>query len=269
MVEPKEPGHDRLPWIEEDKPKNVQAAQGRSPTTARWLVGLLIGAMVATASLVGGRRSVLPPQMRSGSVRPAPGAAALTGPTSQASVLTVSRSLKPSVRSEPSLRDQADRTTAFSSISARHHRLARPGSPQRRIYRAFPRHYRARKAISRHYHHRPRRHILAYRLVKKRGFASVRLFRQRLRDRHSEVVRTVPRVQLGAVWDARQALWAEQFFRYRYRGLLANLPQQIVRTRLGRSQRFYYRIQFLPPSKLYADITCRRIRATGQWCVVV
>ena len=76
-------------------------------------------------------------------------------------------------------------------------------------------------------------------------------------------------VQLGAYDSASEAETAAALFRYKYRGLLAILPKAVLPYRPNGAKRMLYRVQFIAPSQLYAEVTCQRIRATAKSCVVV
>lgn len=76
-------------------------------------------------------------------------------------------------------------------------------------------------------------------------------------------------VQLGVYDSAQQARAAAKRFRYRYRGLLASLPDAVLPYRPAGSPRAGYRVQFVVPSQAYAEITCQRLRAAQKACVVI
>lgn len=76
-------------------------------------------------------------------------------------------------------------------------------------------------------------------------------------------------VQLGTYVTSAQAETAAALFRVRYRGLLATLPKSVSPYRAPGASRPVYRVQFLTPSTVYADVTCQRLRAAKKSCIVV
>lgn len=76
-------------------------------------------------------------------------------------------------------------------------------------------------------------------------------------------------VQLGAYASVDEAESAAQVFRYRYRGLLAQVPKAVTPYRPAGSPKMYYRVQFIAPSQAYAEVTCQRLRAAGKSCIVI
>lgn len=76
-------------------------------------------------------------------------------------------------------------------------------------------------------------------------------------------------VQLGAYASVGEAENAAQLFRYRYRGLLAQIPKAVTPYRPAGSPKMFYRVQFIAPSQAYAEVTCQRLRAAGKSCMVI
>lgn len=76
-------------------------------------------------------------------------------------------------------------------------------------------------------------------------------------------------VQLGAYASVDEAESAAQLFRYRYRGLLAQIPKAVTPYRPAGSPKMFYRVQFIAPSQAYAEVTCQRLRAAGKSCMVI
>ena len=76
-------------------------------------------------------------------------------------------------------------------------------------------------------------------------------------------------VQLGTYVTSAQAETAAALFRTRYRGLLATLPKSVSPYRAPGATRPVYRVQFLTPSNVYAEVTCQRLRAAKKSCIVV
>ncbi len=76
-------------------------------------------------------------------------------------------------------------------------------------------------------------------------------------------------VQLGAYDSAREAEKKAQLFRARYGDLLAALPKAVLPSRAAGAKRFYYRVQFIAPNQAYAEVTCQRLRAARQSCIVL
>ena len=76
-------------------------------------------------------------------------------------------------------------------------------------------------------------------------------------------------IQLGSYATTAEAEAAAQLFRYRYRGLLAAIPKAVLPYRPRGTKKLFYRVQFIAPSQVYADVACERIRDAGKSCLVI
>ena len=262
MVEPPQAGSERLPWLDTHTQSNVPVNLNAS-AASRWTVRLLVAALIAAAAFMEGRRSIDPPSVAQLPIAP--------GATNSFAASHSVRTVLPTIATiEPQkVRAAAGEPLVRLAPARRVPHFERANHSSRSAYRTGRRHRGGQAAIVRK--HRSQRRVGVHHWARTRRFMAARrlAYGQRIGRQPFVAAPSLGRtVQLGSFPNVGQARWAARVFRYRYQGLLAQLPQRLMLVRLNGSQRSYYKVQFFPPNELYAKVTCQRIRRAGKGCIV-
>jgi len=231
---------NRLPWLDAGAARAGDAAiksnAGSTGSGTRWLVSIVIVALVATAALLLGRKGEAPPVPKS-------------APPLATAPLVPARPAQPAIATPPP--QQTAPALARADAESLHASAAPRAAP---VLHLRPEQLRDVRRIAR--------------------AARVRVHHNKVPKavRQAYSPRVGPPglvVQLGAYRTVAEAEAAAQKFRYKYRGLLAPLHKAVLPFRPKNSRKFFYRVQFVTPSQAYAEVTCQRLRAAEKTCIVV
>jgi len=234
---------NRLPWLDAGAARAagtnlaaVKASSGSTGSGTRWLVSILIMALVAAGAFFLGRKDEAPPPMK----RVPPLATTPLAPA------------------RPALEDvsaTAPQATAPALARADAESVRQGAAPRPApVLHLRPEQVRAVRRIAQAARVEVHRNTLP----------------EALRQAYSPRVGAPGLVvQLGAYRTVAEAEAAAQKFRYKYRGLLEPLPKAVMPFRPKDSRRMFYRVQFVTPSQAYAEVTCQRLRAAEKTCIVV
>lgn len=242
----------RLPWLgataaaapvatdaSGSEPSAVAPLASRS--AGRWLVALLLLAVVAGAGFFLGRTVDQPH-------RPA------IAPPLATAALAPARPAPPTVVERPAAAAARATAPALARVDAEQARTVRHAAPEKPVLHLRPEQLRDVRRIAR-----------AARIEVHRNTVP-----KAAQTAYAPRVGPPGRViQLGAYRSVADAERAAVLFRYKYRGLLAPVPKAVLPFRPKNSRRFFYRVQFIVPSQAYAEVTCQRLRAAAKTCLVI
>lgn len=230
----------RLPWLDGGPSEAAGPGSARAGGSwVRWLVGLIVVALVAAAGFLLGRRSEEPPPLATTPLATTPLAPARPAPAIAAPVV------------DPPL--QTEVAPALARVEAERSRSQIAQAPP--VLQLRPEQLRAVRQIAEEAE-----------VAGRRNQASRAAVRPAFSPRIAPPGRAV---QLGAYRSVAEAEAAAQAFRYKYRGLLATLPKAVLPFRPKSGRRMFYRVQFVTPSQAYAEVTCQRLRAAAKTCLVI